>query len=175
MAGAMTLCGVGLCMIGGAMLMQSGTLAQASVSAMPVHARAASAPSNVLANAQAGPTIVWMGVTSKSDQTACVYHRLWSDGRMETRGVSLNYSVSQNCGYSYSVNDCASAFQWIEVPPPAGGNGYACRSDINGDRIVDGSDLAFVLNSWGDEGGCEPEATYPCLNLSDIAGGIALR
>ena len=30
---------------------------------------------------------------------------------------------------------------WLEVPPPPGGDGYACRSDINGDRNVDGADL----------------------------------
>jgi len=49
------------------------------------------------------------------------------------------------------------------------------HTDINGDRIVDGTDLAFILNSWGDEGGCEPDANYPCLDLGILAGGVALK
>ncbi len=69
----------------------------------------------------------------------------------------------------------AQCDSWVEVPPPPGGNGFACRSDINGDRLVDGADLSFVLNAWGQQGGCEPEATYPCLDLGNLAGGVAFK
>lgn len=64
---------------------------------------------------------------------------------------------------------------WIEIPPPPGGNGFACRTDVNGDRIVDGADLTYGLNAWGERGGCEPEATLPCLGLGNLAGGFTAK
>ena len=101
------------------------------------------------------------------------YHRMWSDGRIEMRSV-LAVQVYNACGNVWSP--CSGTpNDWIEVPPPLGGNGFACRSDINGDRLVDGADLAFVLNSWGQQGGCEPDATYPCLNLGDLAIAAAMK
>ena len=135
--------------------------ATASASTAPAAAALASA-----ASAQAGPTVVWMGVTR--DYGYMYLHRLWSDGRFENR----------LCGYLNSVCDFSPsppACDWIEMSPPPGGNGFACRTDINGDRRVDGADLSFVLNAWGQQGGCEPEATYPCLDLGNLAGGVALK
>ena len=160
MAGAITLCGVGLCTIGGGLMMQSGSAAHAA-GVMPAVAVAAAL------HAQAGPTVVWMGVVSEAPDES-VYSRIWSDGRLETRYVQRNYNSGCAVGTS-----CSS--DWLEVPPPPGGNGFACRSDINGDRVVDGADLAFVLNSWGQQGGCEPAATYPCLNLGDLAIAAAMK
>ena len=59
---------------------------------------------------------------------------------------------------------------------PLGGNGFACRADMNGDRSVDGADLGIMLNAWGQQGGCDPEAIYPCLDLTNLAGGaVAAR
>lgn len=174
MAGAVTLCGVGLCMIGGALLMQGGQQAHAAAGSMPAAAAAVAAA----ANAQAGPTVVWMGVTQHHAYFTWTYHRLWSDGRLETRSVAFTGSQPgwPNCtGYHLAVQACMPSQEWVEVPPPLGGNGFACRTDINGDRKVDGSDLSFVLNAWGQEGGCEPEATYPCLNLGNLAGGVAVK
>ena len=162
MAGAVTLCGVGLCMIGGALMMQSGNSAHAGSTPAAVVAVAAAT------HAQAAPTIVWMGVTSDSGYGFTIYHRMWSDGRLETRLVIRRFNF--DCG---SPDFCTS--DWVEVPPPAGGNGFACRSDINGDRIVNGADLAFVLDSWGQNGSCEPAATYPCLNLGDLAIAAAMK
>ena len=166
MAGAITLCGVGLCTIGGGLMMQSGSAAHAG--SMPAVAVAAAT------NAQAGPTIVWMGIAEShfSSFDRCTYHRLWSDGRLERR-----QTIWQHANYPYGP--CEPMFEcstdWLEVPPPPGGNGFACRSDINGDRIVDGADLAFVLNSWGQNGSCEPTATYPCLNLGDLTMAAAMK
>ncbi len=157
MAGAVTLCGVGLCTIGGALLMQNGQ--QAYAAGVPAAA----------ARAQAGPTVVWMGVTADPNNSSIVYHRMWSDGRIDQRWV-YSSDFDSNC-----VPDFACSGPWTEIPPPPGGNGFACRTDINGDRIVDGTDLAFILNSWGQEGGCEPDATYPCLDLGNLAGGVALK
>ena len=59
-----------------------------------------------------------------------------------------------------------SASQWTEVPPPPSGNGFACRADLDGNRIVDGADLGMVLANWGPQTPCAPEATYPCLTLN---------
>ena len=137
--------------------------ATASASTTPAAAALASA-----ASAQAGPTVVWMGVTGNGYDTVA-YHRLWSDGRLEQR--RLMWSIGPSCNQAFFCD----GGNWTEVLPPPGGNGFACRTDINGDRKVDGADLSFVLNAWGQEGGCEPEATYPCLDLGNLAGGVALK
>ncbi len=144
-----------------------GSSAAASASTAPIAAAVAAT-----ANAQSGPTVVWMGVTTFVSGY-WVYHRLWSDGRLETRTVTFNQGGS-GCGIDLIPSPC-STYNWREVPPPAGGNGFACRTDIDGDRKVDGNDLASVLNAWGQQGGCEPEATYPCLSLGNLAGGAATK
>jgi hypothetical protein len=66
----------------------------------------------------------------------------------------------------------SSSYGWREVPLPPGGNGFACRSDLNGDRTVDGADLSFILANWGPQQPCEPEATYPCMT---IPGGALVQ
>ena len=46
-----------------------------------------------------------------------------------------------------AINGCL----WLNpVPPPP----PACDADVNGDRLVNGSDLAMVLQSWGPCAGC---------------------
>jgi hypothetical protein len=143
----------------------SGLVAQAtaapSASSTPAAAAIASATT-----AQAGPTVVWMGVVG--DDVKRIYARLWSDGRIEERSVWMQFDYT-------CATEVRCTSDWVEVPPPPGGNGFACRSDINGDRLVDGADLTFVLNAWGQQGGCEPEATYPCLDLVNLAGGVAFK
>jgi hypothetical protein len=154
----------------------SGLIAQATAAPSSSSASAAAAVASAT-TAQAGPTVVWMGVT-QGEFLTWVYHRLWSDGRLETRSVAHTYTQPgwPSCtGYSAVVSECMPSQSWREVPPPPGGNGFACRTDINGDRLVDGSDLSFVLNAWGQQGGCEPEATYPCLDLGNLAGGVAFK
>jgi hypothetical protein len=145
-----------------------GSSAVASASTAPAAAAVAA-----VASVQGGPTIVWMGVSSHPYGGAgtpgwTVYHRLWSDGRMEQR--RLYWSTS--CAWQVAPCDGGN---WTEVPPPPGGNGFACRADINGDRKVDSADLGAVLSGLGELGGCEPEATYPCLNLGDLAGDAAIK
>ena len=113
---------------------------------------------------QAEPTVVWMGVTSY-DHIGWNYHRLWSNGIQEMRWVRATLS-NPGCDSTLSPADCT--LPWVEIPPPPSGNGFACRSDLNGDRTVDGADLSFILANWGPQQPCEPEATYPCMT---IAGG----
>jgi hypothetical protein len=152
----------------------SGLVAQATAAPSSSVTSAAAAVASA-ATAQAGPTVVWMGVTQGIDYN-CTYHRLWSDGRLEMRTVPHEFTFYAECAtYSLRVSSCAPPEDWIEIPPPPGGNGFACRTDINGDRLVDGADLSFVLNAWGQQGGCEPEATYPCLDLGNLAGGVGVK
>ena len=151
----------------------SGFAASATASASTATAAAALASA---ASAQAGPTVVWMGVSENRTAATWTYHRLWSDGRTEVRSVAFQTPLIPYCGaYTERPNPCMPAENWIEIPPPPGGNGFACRTDINGDRRIDGADLSLVLNAWGQEGGCAPEATYPCLDLGNLAGGVAVK
>ena len=167
MAGAVALVGTGICMIGGAMLLQQTPHANATAS-VPSFASTAIVAA---AAAQTTPTVIWMGFASESHTNVLVFTRLWSDGTMEVRSVGVAREYS-DCGY-FIVGSCPS-HNWIEIPPPPAGNGFACRSDVNGDRRVDGADLASLLGNWGENMACEPEPTYPCLDLS-LAGGGALR
>ena len=112
---------------------------------------------------QAEPTVVWMTAYVVYDGHNFV--RLWSDGRMEMRLVP-NLTDTGPCGRR-PVFYCGGS-DWVEIPAPPSGNGFACRSDLNGDRTVDGADLSFILANWGPQQPCEPEATYPCMT---IAGG----
>ena len=137
----------------------------------------AAPPASLVASAvaaQAGPTVVWMGVTADAGYSFVIYHRQWSDGRMEIRSAGINRGEVGACGYGGTPSPC-SPQDWHEVPPPPGGNGFACRADMNGDRLVDGADLGIMLNAWGQQGGCEPDATYPCLNLGNLAGAVAAK
>ena len=106
------------------------------------------------------PTIVWMGVTVNSVAALTTYSRLWSDGRLEVRFIQVNFYSDAACT---PIFQCSS--EWIEVPPPPSGNGFACRADLDGNRIIDGADLGMVLANWGPQTPCAPEATYPCLTL----------
>ena len=170
MAGAVALVGTGLCMIGGAMLLQQTPQANATAS-LPSFASTAIVAA---ATTQTTPTVIWMGVTQVTEWNTqmfyAVYHRLWSDGKLEMMSVRIGYGGTSCVG----MEPQGCTHDWIEVPPPPAGNGFACRSDVNGDRRVDGADLASLLGNWGENMACEPEPTYPCLDLS-LAGGGALR
>ena len=141
MAGAITLCGVGLCTIGGGLMMQSGSAAHAG--SMPLAAIAAAT------HTQAGPTIVWYGnqslaCSSCSGWGMTLLFRAWSDGRVEylTRYMD-NYG--NTCGLL--PPSCPNSGGWRLLTDPA--QGYSAAADIDADELVDGADLASVLNSWG--------------------------
>ena len=105
------------------------------------------------------PTVVWFGATAAhvgSGQQNVIHHRLWSDGRTELRFAAYNTSCSA----------IPTGCSWVEVTPPPSGNGFACRADLDGNRIIDGADLGLVLSNWGPQTPCAPEATYPCLTLN---------
>ena len=144
MAGAVTLCGVGLCMIGGAMLMQSGRQAHAAGGVMPAAAALASA-----ASAQAGPTVVWYGVSQGGDYHSVLY-RAWSDGSVE--GIAVN-RLFTNCAPGATTLSACGGWQVLSSP----NQGFKAAADINADEFVDGADLASVLGNWGDA----PRVPFP--------------
>ena len=163
MAGAVTLCGVGLCMIGGAMMMQNGAQAHAAGSAMHAMPAAASAVA-AAASAQAGgePTVVWYGVgadttqyggtigSSSTSQVDRIY-RAWSNGTLEMKRVFFRWNNSLSCGGE--AVECAGP--WIVISSPTAG--YRASADINADEKVDGADLTMILGNWGDA----PRVPFP--------------
>ena len=156
MAGAVTLCGVGLCMIGGAMLLQNGQQANAATAvSMPATAAAVT----VAASTQAGgePTVVWYGVgadTTTYGVSATVrvdrVYRAWSDGTLEMKRVFFQWNNDECGGTSLG---CAGP--WIVVSSP--NQGFKAAADSNADEKVDGADLAAVLSNWGDA----PRVPFP--------------
>ena len=148
MAGAVTLCGVGLCVIGAALMMQNGNSAHAA-GGMPPAAVAAIAAAT---HAQVGPTVVWYGVASASApsiQYDRVY-RAWSDGTLEMIKVQPRGS-SDPCQVGYPP--CAS--EWGPVSSPT--QGFKAAADINSDQQINGADLATILGNWGDA----PRVPFP--------------
>jgi hypothetical protein len=108
------------------------------------------------------PTVVWMGSTQQTYQGMTFFHRLWSDGRLEIRSVTPRFNTVFGCWQMLGV-ECSSP--WFEIPAPPGGNGFACRADLDGNRTVDGADLGIILANWGQQPPCEPEATFPCMTI----------
>lgn len=149
-AGAVTLCGVGLCMIGGAMLLQSGTQAHAATSSIAAVASAVGSA----AVTQAGPTVVWYGTSSPSNYyavTPCFLFRAWSDGTIEAKMVGTGASYYGPCSPDTLI--CSST--WRVISSPA--QGFKAAADINADELVDGADLAQILGNWGDA----PRVPFP--------------
>ena len=149
MAGAATLCGVGLCMIGGAMLIQLGRPAHAAAGSMAPAARVAAA-----ARAQAGPTVVWYGTYGGlyGSSVGGALFRAWSDGTVEMKKIEI-FGASSSGNPCGATAPCSSP--WILISTPA--QGYRAAADINADALVDGVDLAAVLGNWGDA----PRVPFP--------------
>jgi hypothetical protein len=150
MAGAVTLCGVGLCMIGGAMLLQNGQQANAATAvSMPATAAAVTASAHTQAGGE--PTVVWYGVSPgvESGLYDRVY-RAWSDGTIEMKRVQP-YASTDCFGGPNLV--CTSV--WVLVASPT--QGYRAASDANADEKVDGADLGMLLSNWGDA----PRVPFP--------------
>jgi hypothetical protein len=159
MAGAVTLCGVGLCVIGAALMMQNGNSAHAA-GGMPLAAVAA------VAHAQAGPTVVWYGSdTIPSTQyyfgryySHTVITRAWSDGRVEMMMASkfLRYNASGGGGDDHFCSaDAPCVTPWFTVSDPT--TGYRAAADFNADEQVNAVDLASILGNWGDA----PRVPFP--------------
>jgi hypothetical protein len=154
MAGAVTLCGVGLCVIGAALMMQNGNSAHAA-GGVPLAAVAA------VAHAQAGPTVVWYGVGADTTQYGATIgssstskvdrlYRAWSDGTVEVKRINFWPPGNDPCG---DLGGCQSP--WIVISSPT--VGFKAAADINADEKIDGFDLASILGNWGDA----PRVPFP--------------
>jgi hypothetical protein len=111
------------------------------------------------------PTIVWFGVSLGSNNTNIsdiLYHRLWSDGRLQMRRA-----FRSNSGCDPVNTSC----DWFDVEPPPGGDGVACGADVNNDSVVDTNDILAVIDWWSDDIVCEP--TYDCLDLNNLPPAIS--
>ena len=108
------------------------------------------------------PTIVWFGVSNDTGQGRIIYSRLWSDGSLQYRMVR---NISNSCD-NVDQEGCG----WINVSPPAGGDGVACGADLNNDSVVNIYDLMVVLDKWGSNTVCEP--TYECIDLNNLPSGM---
>ena len=132
-----------------------------SIGMQPTHASLSQGDGT---NATAGEaTVVWFGVTSEqggglaAPDRHVVYHRLWSDGRLEMR-------------YAGTVNGCnitTASCDWTLVPAEPSGSGHACRADIDGDQQIGVNDLLSVIDQWNDAIVCEP--THACIDLGNIS------
>jgi hypothetical protein len=148
MAGAVALCGVGLCMIGGAMLLQNGQQANAATAvSMPATAAAVTAAASTQAGGE--PTVVWYGVSQGSSYDGVVT-RAWSDGTVESLAFNRNFI---NC--SPDSPTCTPCGSWRVISSPT--QGFNAAADSNADEKVDGADLAAVLSNWGDA----PRVPFP--------------
>ena len=123
---------------------------QTAHASVPVAAIAAAAT----AQAKAEPTIVWYHAIAREYPYAQMgtygsqfwLVRAWSDGRIEARHVNSFGSDLNDCNPTTNPNPCVS--RWVTVSTPS--EGYAYRSDITADQVVNGADLATMLADWGD-------------------------
>ena len=120
---------------------------QTAHASVPIAAIAAAAT----AQANPEPTIVWYGTMSgfgygSSGTRPGYVLRAWSNGLVEAKALLYN-GVSYNPPYYCDVQ-VPGCNDWVIVSSPS--QGYAYRSDITADQVVDGADLATMLADWGD-------------------------
>ena len=144
MASAVALCGVGLCLIGGAIFVQGGGTAQAGAS-VPTGVANALVTSALAQGTE--PTVVWYGVApgfEYNGERRAVLLRAWSDGTIEGKVLAQN-----------SVCSPAVCPDWGLVSSPT--QGTMAASDIDRNGQVDGGDLGVVLGNWG----ATPQNPFP--------------
>jgi len=159
MTAAVTLCGVGLCLIGGAQVAQLGEHAHAATSAASASvANSSNAATAIaaLAATQAGgePTIVWYGTYGGNygQFIGGALFRAWSDGTVEMKKIETFLASSSGNPCSAST-PCSSP--WVVISSPTAG--YRAAADLNADELVNGADLASILGNWGDA----PRVPFP--------------
>ena len=165
MAGAVALVGIGLLSIG------LSNFAN----------RAEAVPSAVVTAGPDEPVIVAFGSLGGGAGSYSGFYRLWSDSRIEIRLLWLNKAERvATCNQSLIFNDDGCLDKsipidsgWILLPDPPGGDGFACRGDINGDRSVNAADLGLLIAQWGDGVSCDPQPTYPCFDLGNLSVAAA--
>jgi len=126
-------------------------------------ARSPVVESNAVSHVEAvnvsGPTepyIVEYDITTSgnSGQYRTAY-RIWSDGTIEGK----RWRWDENYCNTATPAICADT-EWTVFPGSS--DGYACRSDIDGDRQVDFDDLLMVINDWSQPAICNPHPEIEC-------------
>ena len=79
--------------------------------------------------------------------------RIWSDGVVEYK----NWFRTNFC--DGDTLQCGST-NWSVLPGSS--DGYACRSDIDGNRQVDFNDLLMVISDWSQPATCNPHPVIQC-------------
>ena len=106
------------------------------------------------------------------------FYRLWSDGTIEIRHIRFKGTFGIVCQNKppIDIDGCPDGEErvqdsgWFTLPDPPGGDGFACRTDINGDRDVNAEDLGLLLAQWGQEISFDPQPSYPCFGLDGLNG-----
>lgn len=149
MASAVALCGVGLCLIGGAMFVQGGGTAQAGAS-LPTGVANALVASAVAQGTE--PTVVWYGVSPVAGYYGTgLLLRAWSDGSVEGLVIQNGqYGGQYPC--DLRPDYCSG---WIVISSPT--QGTMAASDVDRNGQVDGADLGTVLGNWG----ATPQNPFP--------------
>lgn len=168
MAGAVALVGIGLLSVGlSNFANRAEAVPSAVVNAGPEEPAIVAFGSLGLASGDSGSFIAPAGG----------FYRLWSNGQIDVRLVVWNSAAgagpceneiiqSQSvCGQNGNLDT-----GWLNLPDPPGGDGFACRTDINGDRNVNAEDLGLLLAQWGQEISCDPQPSYPCFDLDGLNG-----
>lgn len=171
MAGAIALVGIGLIIIGLGNFVKTPQAIAAPV---------------VQDEGETDPVIVGFGAIGSgrgaTDRFESGFWRLWSTGKIEVRLLQYDDTADVACfgggpirSYFCQSTPTFADTGWLELPAPPGGNGFACRSDVNGDRQVDGADLGVLLAQWGQDVSCDPQPTYPCFDLGNLNGQVAFK
>ena len=84
--------------------------------------------------------------------------RVWSDGVIEYK--NWYNPGSEEC--NTLIDNCDTG-GWKVLTNSS--DGYACRSDIDGDRKVDFEDLLMVINDWSQPAICNPHPEIECGKL----------
>ncbi|MCX6023490.1 MAG: hypothetical protein NTZ05_17515 [Chloroflexi bacterium] len=111
------------------------------------------------------PTIIWYGTVENyvgGFNSSHALYRAWSDGKVEMRRVAP-FGANTSPDYPCFTQFLPCVSPWFVISDP--NSGYNAAADINFDSKVDGSDLAQVLNDWGNAPRQDiPPSTCP-LNL----------
>lgn len=70
--------------------------------------------------------------------------RAWSDGRIEHKLYGPHTGHDNACVFPENGPSCG----WQTFSDPAAG--LAAKADITNDKVVDASDLSYLLAAWGD-------------------------
>ena len=93
----------------------------------------------------------FIGIPNESGKLTGI--RIWSDGIIEVR----HWEWNNPCNPQTEPLSCGG---WRILPGSS--DGYACRSDIDGDRMIDYDDLLMVLSNWSQPAICNPHPEIEC-------------